>query len=99
MRFINAIFVSAVLFAFLSSACICTAGATAITHEETMLGAVVKKGTGFVIEADDGDYIVRGTVPSKFVNKLVVVSGIITESPKGDVFEITKIEDLADSGD
>jgi len=52
-----------------------------------------------VIEADDGDYIVRGTVPSKFVNKLVVVSGIITESPKGDVFEITKIEDLADSGD
>ncbi len=97
MRCIIKVFIFAGLFAFLSSACM--VGAAAIPQEETLMGAVVKKGSRFVIEADEGDYIVKGKDPSPFLDKLVVVSGIITESPKGDVLEIRTIVDLADAGD
>jgi len=68
----------------------------AAAPEETMMGAVVKRGKEFVIEADDGDYIVKGKDVSKFRDKLVIVSGIITKSPKGDVIEIKTIEDIQD---
>ena len=66
-------------------------------REETVEGFVVKNGRGFVIEAEDGDYIVRGKDLSKFVGKMVFVTGIITESPKGDTIEIKSIEAMEDT--
>ena len=61
------------------------------------MGTVVKQGKGFVIEADDGDYIVKGKDVSKLVGKLVEVTGIVTESGKGDIIEVKSIQELEDT--
>jgi hypothetical protein len=95
MRYIIRVVLPVIVLAFLFS--ICTIGMAADVREETMLGAVVKRGKVFVIEADEGDYIVKGKDLSKFVDKLVVVTGIIKESPKGDVIEIKTVEDIQES--
>ena len=88
------IFVSTVLVAFLFSTCIM--GIVTAAREETLVGTVVKQGKGFVIEGDDGDYIVKGKDVSKLVGKLVEVTGIITESNKGDIIEVKSIEEIQD---
>ena len=49
-------FLYAVALAFIFSTWIAAAAA----REETLMGTVVKQGGGFVIEADDGDYILKG---------------------------------------
>ncbi|SPJ13860.1 conserved hypothetical protein [Syntrophobacter sp. SbD2] len=67
------------------------------TREETVLGAVVKHGNGFVIESDDGDYIVKGKDVSKFAGKLVEVTGTITESDKGEIIEVKSIQELEET--
>ena len=84
------IFISTVLLAFLFSTCI--VGIVTAAREETLVGTVVKQGKGFVIETDDGKYIVKGKDLSKFVGKLVEVTGIITESNKGDIIEVKSIQ-------
>jgi hypothetical protein len=89
------IFVAAVFIAFLFSTCI--AGIVSAAQDETIMGYVVKRGKGFVIESDDGDYIVKGKDVSRLVGKLVEVTGIITESSKGDVIEVKSIEDVQDT--
>jgi hypothetical protein len=89
------IFLSAVFLAFLFSTCI--TGIVTAAREETLMGTVVKQGNGFVIEADDGDYIVKGKDLTKLVGKLVEVTGIITESDKGDTIEIKSIQELEDT--
>lgn len=88
---ITRIFVSAVFLAFLFSTVI--TGIVTASKEETLMGYVVKRGNGFVIEADDGDYIVKGKDVSKLADKLVEATGIITESDKGDNMEVKSIED------
>ena len=88
-------FVFAVFLAFLFS--ICITGIVTAAQEETLLGTVVKQGKGFVIEADDGDYIVKGKDVSKFVGKLVEVTGIITESNKGEIIEVKSIQELEET--
>ena len=60
------------------------------------MGTVVKQGKGFVIETDDGDYIVKGKDVSKLAGKLVEVTGIITGSNKGDIIEVKSIEEIQD---
>ena len=89
------LFVYAVSFSFLFSACLDRIAAAA--RDETIMGYVVKRGKGFVIEADDGDYIVKGKDVSKMVGKLVEVTGVITESNKGDTIEVKSIEDVQDT--
>jgi len=88
------ILVFAVFLAFLSSTCI--TGIVTAAQVETLMGTVVKQGKGFVIETDDGDYIVKGKDVSKFVGKLVEVTGIMTESNKGDIIEVKSIQELQD---
>lgn len=88
-------FVSAVSHSFLLSTCI--AGIAAASLEETLMGYAVKWGKGFMIEADDEDYIVKGKNVSTLVGKLVEVTGIITESDKGDTIEVKSIEDVQDT--
>ncbi len=85
----------AAFLAFLCSAFI--TGSAAAQREETILGPVVKSGNNYIIEADDGDYIVKGKDVSKLVGKLVEATGIITQSAKGDVIEIKSIEDIQET--
>jgi len=89
------IFVSTVFLTFLFS--ICITGIVTGAQEEVLMGTVVKQGSGFVIEADDGDYIVKGKDVSKLVGKLVEVTGIITESNRGDVIEVKSIQKLEET--
>ncbi len=66
-------------------------------EEETIAGTVVKSDQGIVIEADDGDYLVKGPKVqelSKMVGKLVEVTGVITESGKGEVIEAKTVEEI-----
>jgi hypothetical protein len=63
-------------------------------QEETIAGTVVKTDKGIVIEAEDGDYIVKGQDLSKMVGKMVEVTGIITENDKGDVIEVKSYEEI-----
>jgi hypothetical protein len=86
------IFVSAVFLAFLFSTCI--TGIVTAAREETMMGPVVKQGNDFVIEAYDGDYVVKGKDVSKLVGKLVKVTGIINESKKGYIIKVKSIQEL-----
>ncbi len=92
---ITRIFLFAVFLALLFSTCI--TGVVAAAGEETLLGAVVKRGNGFVIEAEDGDYIVKGKNVSKFAGKLVEVTGIITETGKGDIIQVKSIQELEET--
>jgi hypothetical protein len=88
-------FAFVVLFAFLFSFCI--TGIVTAAWEETLMGTVVKQGNGFVIEADNGDYIVKGKDVSKLVGKLVEVTGTITESGGGDTIEVKSIQEPEDT--
>ena len=86
------IFVSAVFAAFLFS--ICITGVVRGAREQILMGYVVKQGNQFVIEADDGDYVVKGKDVSKLAEKLVEVTGIITQNNREDIIEVTSIEDV-----
>ncbi|MGO9019288.1 MAG: hypothetical protein ACLQVJ_13170 [Syntrophobacteraceae bacterium] len=86
------IFVFAVFTAFLFSTWI--AGNIAASQEETLMGYVVKHGNHFVIEADDGDYIVKGKDVSKLADKLVEATGIISQAGREDIIEVKSIEDI-----
>lgn len=89
------ILVFAVFLAFLFP--ICVTGIAAAGQEETLMGYVVKQGKRFVIEADDGDYIVKGKDVSRLVDKLVEATGIITKSNKEDIIIVRSIEDVQDT--
>ena len=95
VTYIVRVFLSTIFLAFLSSACM--TGIVSAAQEETIMGMVVKSGKRFVIEADDGDYIVTGKDLSKLVGELVLVTGIITESDKGDRIEVRSVEDIQDT--
>jgi hypothetical protein len=87
----------AVLLAFFSSVCLGAAFAAAQPEEETIAGMVVKTDKGIIIEADDGDYLVKGAKTQeigKMVGKLIEVTGIITESDKGDTIEAKSFEEI-----
>ena len=66
----------------------------AAAEEEIIAGTVVKTDKGIIIEADDGDYLVKGQDLSKMVGKLVEVTGVITESDKGDTIEVKSFEEI-----
>jgi hypothetical protein len=66
----------------------------AAAQEDTIMGTVVKHGKDFVIESDEGDYIAKGKDLSKFVDKLVEVTGTITESEKGNSIQVKSIEEI-----
>ncbi len=95
MRYFNRVFWSVILLSFILSTFLAAMAASA--QEETLLGPIIKRGKDFVIEADDGDYVLKGKVPSKFLGKLVLVTGIVTESSRGDFIEVKSIEDIQDS--
>ncbi len=94
-RRIIIVFLSAIIFVSLLFTC--RTETVFAAREETVEGFVVKNGKDFVIEAEDGDYIVKGKDLSKFIDKMVFVTGIVTESPKGDTIDIKSIEAMEDT--
>lgn len=93
MKRISQALFSAVFCAFIFSAFVPSAYPVAPT-DETIVGIVVKSGKNFVIEADDGDYIVKGKDLTKLVGKMVEATGKITEGDKGDVIEVKSVEEI-----
>ena len=69
-------------------------GTISAAQEETIVGTVVQHGKVFVIEADEGDYIVKGKDLSKMAGKMVEVTGTISESEKGDTIEVKSAEEI-----
>ena len=67
---------------------------TATAEEETIAGTVTKTDRGIVIEAEDGDYLVKGQDLTKMIGKMVEATGIITESDKGDTIEVKSFEEI-----
>jgi hypothetical protein len=63
-------------------------------QEDTIVGVVVKHGKQFIIEADEGDYIVKGKDLTNMTGKMVEVTGTITESEKGDTIEVKSVEEI-----
>lgn len=63
-------------------------------EEETIAGTVTKTDKGIIIEAEDGDYLVRGQDLSKMIGKMVEATGFITESEKGDIIDVKSFEEI-----
>jgi hypothetical protein len=68
--------------------------ALAVGEEETIVGIVVKSDKGYIIEAEDGDYQVKGQDISKMVGKMIEATGTITEGEKGDVISVKSFEEI-----
>jgi hypothetical protein len=66
----------------------------AAAQEETIAGTVIKTDKGIIIEAEDGDYLVKGQDLSKMIGKMVEATGIIKESDKGDIIEVKSFEEI-----
>ncbi len=67
--------------------------ALAAKQLEIIVGTVVKTDEGLIIEADDGDYLVKGKDLSKMIDKVVEVTGYISETDKGYVINVKKVEE------
>jgi len=69
-------------------------GAASSAQDETIVGTLVKHGKVFVLETDEGDYIVKGKDLSKMEGKMVEITGTISESEKGDTIDAKSIEEI-----
>ena len=83
--------VSILVFISISSVCV---KSFAAGSEEIIAGTVVKTDKGLVIEADDGDYLIKGKDLTKMVGKMVEITGVITETEKGDTIEVKSFEEI-----
>lgn len=81
-------------FVFSLAAGLCVKSTVIAAEPETIAGTVVKTDKGIIIEAEDGDYLVKGADLSKMVGKMVEATGIITESDKGDVIDVKSFEEI-----
>jgi hypothetical protein len=88
------IYALVVAFVFSFSLALCVKTSCAADEDETIAGTVVKTDKGIVIEAEDGDYLVKGQDLSKMVGKMIEATGKITESDKGDVIEVKSFEEI-----
>ncbi|MGA7875105.1 MAG: hypothetical protein WCA08_05540 [Desulfoferrobacter sp.] len=77
------------LLVLVSSSALLAAG-----QEEVIAGTLVKTDEGIIIEADDGDYLVKGKDLSDMIGKFVEATGYITETDQGYVIEVKKVEEL-----
>ena len=69
-------------------------GAAPSAQEETIVGTLVKHGKVFILETDEGDYIVKGKDLPKMEGKMVEITGTISESDKGDTIDAKSIEEI-----
>ena len=92
----NRTFVAVLLIALVVSVCspVMMKSPVLAAEQETIVGTVVKTDKGFIIEAEDGDYLVKGKDLSKMAGKLIEATGIITESEKGDSIDVKSFEEI-----
>jgi hypothetical protein len=81
-------------FAIAGAVSVPVAKGAAAPQEETIAGTVIKTDKGIIIEAEDGDYLVKGQDLSKMIGKMVEATGIIKESDKGDIIEVKTFEEI-----
>ncbi len=86
------ILLSAILLTFLFSSM--AANIVSAAQDETIVGTVVKHGKDFVLEADEGDYTLKGKDLTKMLGKLVEVTGTIVEGEKGDTIQVKSVEEI-----
>ncbi len=86
------ILLSALLLTFLFSTII--ANNISAAQDETIVGTIVKHGKVFVLEADEGDYVLKGKDLTKMLGKLVEVTGSIVEGDKGDTIQVKSVEEI-----
>lgn len=63
-------------------------------QEDTLVGTLVRHGNVFVLETDEGDYIVKGKDLAKMEGKLVEITGTISEGAKGDMIDANSVEEI-----
>lgn len=88
------ILLCALLAVFVLSVFSTLVSAAPVQEEETIAGTVTKTDKGIIIEAEDGDYLVRGQDLSKMIGKMVEATGFITESEKGDIIDVKSFEEI-----
>lgn len=71
-------------------------GFAAAKEETTVFGHVSKVGKDFIIEAEEGDYIVKGKDLSKYLNTMVEANGYVTKSSRGLVLEVISVDDASE---
>ncbi len=86
------IVLSAIIFTLVFSPF--ASGTLSAAQEETIVGTVVQHGKVYVIETDEGDYIVKGKDLAKLAGKMVEATGTISESEKGDAIEVKSVEEV-----
>jgi biopolymer transport protein ExbD len=86
------ILLSVLLFFMIST--VCVQKGVAAEEPETIAGVVTKTDKGIVIEAEDGDYLVKGADLSKMIGKLVEATGVISETDKGDHIDVKSFEEI-----
>jgi hypothetical protein len=82
------------VFTFLATCLVTDTFAAKQKQAEIIVGTVVKTDEGLIIEADDGDYLIKGKDLSKMIDKVVEVTGYITETATGYVINVKKVEEL-----
>lgn len=60
---------------------------------EIIVGTVVKTDEGLILEADDGDYLIKGKDLSDMIDKVVEVTGYISETDKGYVITVKAVDE------
>lgn len=86
------ILLSVLLFFMIST--VCVQKGIAAEEPETIAGVVTKTDKGIIIEAEDGDYVVKGADLSKMIGKLVEATGVISETDKGDFIDVKSFEEI-----
>ena len=84
---------SALFLILVVSSFVFTTGLSA-AQDETIVGTLVRHGKAFVLETDEGDYIVKGKDLAKMEGKMVEITGPISESDNGDAIEAKSIEEI-----
>ncbi len=92
IRVLNTVWIVVLVFSFLMMGPATVSQAS--PEEETIVGVVVKTDKGLIIEAEDGDYAVKGMDLSNAVGKMIEATGVITETEKGDFIEVKSFEEL-----
>ncbi len=63
-------------------------------EEQEVKGTVEQTDVGFVIKAEDANYIVVGQDLSEMVGKEVMVTGTVSESEKGKTIKVMEFKEI-----
>lgn len=64
-----------------------------LAEEVTVKGTVNAKGDSFVLQAQDGEYVLQGDKVADFVGKAVEVKGTVAEKEGQKIIQVTEIKE------